>query len=197
MQNTNLQKNSSTAERILYAAMQIISESGLKGLSASKLASAANISKSTVFHYFKKMDEIPGLVLEKLYTEIINPIQEKDHSSVYVYLKALGEASFSSNEQHLLIYKAFVSLFQASMHDPQLQKIVNNCSDEFNVLLYNKLRSLCHNPIDEDILNKVCHLIFMSLDGIGLHYLIHGDHNKALAAWELLITALTNQYALD
>lgn len=190
------QSSISTADRILYAAMQIISEAGLKGLSASKLASAVNISKSTVFHYYKKMDDIPAFILEKLYSEIINPIQEDHYDSVRSYLKALGTSSFSSNEQHIVIFKAFLSLFQASMYDANLQHIVSRCSDQFDSMLYGKLRSLCNERIDDDTLKTLTHLIYMSLDGICLHYLIHSSQAQAQMAWELLIDALVDQYGL-
>ncbi len=196
MIDSEVHTNVSTADRILYAAMQIISESGLKGLSASKLANAVNLSKSTVFHYFKKMDDIPALVLEKLYDKIINPIQEEHYDSVYSYLKALGTASFSNNEEHIIIYKAFLSLFQASMHDVHLKEIVNNCSDQFGSLLYSKLRSLCDKRIDDITLKTLTHLIYMSLDGIGMHYLIHGSQTQAQMAWELFIDTIVNQYTL-
>ncbi len=196
MINNEVPENISTADRILYAAMQIISESGLKGLSASKLANAVNLSKSTVFHYFKKMDDIPALVLEKLYDNIINPIHEEHYDNVRSYLKALGTASFSNNEQHIVIYKAFVSLFQASMHDAHLKQIVNNCSYQFSSLLYSKLHSLCNNSIEDDTLKTLTHLIYMSLDGIGIHYLIHGNQTQAQMAWDLFIEAIINEYDL-
>ena len=196
MINNEVQTNVSTADRILYAAMQIISESGLKGLSASKLANVVNLSKSTVFHYFKKMDDIPALVLEKLYDKIINPIQEEHYDNVHSYLKALGTTSFSSNEEHIIIYKAFVSLFQASMHDAHLKQIVSSCSDHFGSSLYSKLRSLCDKRIDDDTLKTLTHLIYMSLDGIGIHYLINGNQIQAQMAWKLFVDTIVNQYAL-
>ena len=196
MINNEIYTDISTSDRILYAAMQIISESGLKGLSASKLANAVNLSKSTIFHYFSKMDIIPALVLEKLYDEIINPVQEEHYDNVHSYLKALGTTSFSTNEQHLIIYKAFLSLFQASMHDVHLKEIVNNCSDKFGLLLYSKLYNLCHKRIDEDTLKTLTQLIYMSLDGIGMHYLIHGNQTQAQMAWEIFIITIVNQYNL-
>ncbi|WP_069999018.1 TetR/AcrR family transcriptional regulator [Cellulosilyticum sp. I15G10I2] len=197
MITNNLPTTLSASERILYAAMQIISENGLKGLSASKLANMAHISKSTVFHYFKKMDDIPALILEKLYSEIITPIQEQDFDNVYAYLSALGTASFSDNAHHIIIYKAFLSLYEASMHDPGLHQIVAECSHEFSLILSAKLQSLSPKPVNEVLLRDLTHLIFMSLDGIGLHYLIHGDRLKAQTAWELLIKSLVSQYHLD
>ncbi len=186
-----------TSDRLLYAAMQMISETGLKGLSASKLASLADVSKSTVFHHFKKMEDIPVLVLEKLYEEIIYPIQEEAYASVSEYLKALGRTSFSDNEQHIVIYKAFASLFHASMHDANLKQIVNSCSHKFGSMLYTKLRSLSPISISDDTLMHLSHLIFMSLDGISLHYLIHGNYIQAQESWELLVNTIVSHYHLD
>ncbi len=196
MINSRQITNTSTADRILYAAMQIISESGLKGLSASKLANAVNISKSTVFHYYKKMDDIPSLILEKLYNEIINPVQENHYEDVGVYLKVLGSSSFSSNEQHITIYKAFASLFQASMHDENLQQIVQNCYQQFSRMVFTKLYSFCSEHIDDNTLKILTDLILMSLDGIGMNYLIHQNQNQAKGAWELLVDTIVKEYNL-
>lgn len=182
----------STEERILYAAMQIIGESGLKGLSAAKLAEAVQISKSTVFHHFKRMDDIPALILEKLYEEIINPVQEEHYDGVRSYLKALGSSSFPDNQQHILIYKAFVSLFQASMHDPQLQQIVGSCSQQFGTSLAGKLQSLSGKALED--VESLTNLIFMTLDGVGLHYLVHRDQTRAQKVWDLFVDTLCRQY---
>ncbi len=194
MINNNEVTNTSTADRILYGAMQIISQSGLKGLSASKLATAVNISKSTVFHYFKTMDDIPSLILERLYDEIINPIQESHYTDVRAYLKALGSSSFSSNEQHITIYKAFASLYQASMHDDALQQVVQHCYQRFHQMVFTKLQGLCSSPIDDSTLKTLTDLILMSLDGIGMNYLIHQNQAQAKNAWELLVDTIAQQY---
>ncbi len=188
--------NTSTADRILYAAMEIISESGLKGLSASKLANTVKISKSTVFHYYKKMDDIPSLILERLYNQIINPIQENHYENVGLYLKALGNSSFSANEQHITIYKAFASLYQASMHDDTLQQIVQNCYQKFSLMVFTKLHSLCSNHIEDNTLKTLTDLILMSLDGIGMNYLIHHNQTQAKSAWELFVDLIIEQYNL-
>lgn len=186
-----------TYERILYAAIWIVSQEGLKGLSASKLAELAGISKSTIFHHFKKMDDIPVLILEKLHTEIITPVQQKDHDSIRTYLMDLGMGTLSDNPQHIMMYKAFLSLYEASMHDASLREIVNTCSYEFAHLLKQKLESLSSFPIEESTINNVINVIFMSLDGIALNYLIHGDLKRAEKAWCILIDALVSQYYLE
>ena len=189
--------NLSTADRILYAAMQIISEVGLEGLSASKLADTVKISKSSIFHYYKKMDEIPALILKKLYTEIINPIQEGEYENAHTYLKTLGYASFSLQPDHIVIYKAFLSLFQASMYDTRLKEIVMACSEEFDASLYSKLRQLCKVHVEDITIKKFSRLLSMSLDGIVLHYLIHSQTKQAQEAWDVLIDTIVKQFHLE
>lgn len=186
-----------TTDRILYAAMQIIADEGLKGLSASKLADASGISKSTVFHYFNKMDDIPAMILEKLYVDIINPVQEEHYKSLRAYLTALGESTFSNNQQHIMIYKAFASLFQAGMHDEQLTQIINSCSEKFRLMLSSKLQQLCSSKLSDDDLTALAALIMTSLDGIGLHYLINKNQEQAKKAWELFIDAIVTKYDLE
>ena len=194
MNNTHTEV--STYNRILNAAIEIISQQGLKGLSASKLATTANISKSTVFHHFKKMDEVPALVLKKLYDEIFLPLQNDKYNNVYDYLKVIGQASFSKNVEYIMIYKAFVSLIHASMHDAQLQDIVNGCSELFSSQLSTKIQELCNNQIDPNTLKKLSQLIIKTLDGICLHYLINSDQADAFTSWDIFIHALVTNYQL-
>ncbi|TCK98520.1 TetR family transcriptional regulator [Natranaerovirga hydrolytica] len=187
----------STSDKILYAAMEIISQEGLKGLTASKLAKIANISKSTVFHYYKSMDDIPALVLKTLYSEIFSPLEQVNYNSVYDYLNTVGLTSFSKDEQQRLLYKAFLSLYQESMHNLHLKEIVNICSKEFALVIYTQLRALIKGTIEDSQVKNITQLIFMTLDGICLHYLINGNQQEALTSWELFITALIKHYNLD
>ncbi len=187
----------SNTDKLLYAAMEIIAKEGLRGLSASKLAKAVGISKSTVFHYYKSMEEIPSQVLEKLYSEILQPIQEVEYDSCYAYLSALGKGSFAIDQQQLIIYKAFVSLFQASMHNQQLQAIVNNCSQRFSAIIYEGLKCFSSPAVDDHSLHLLSQLILKTLDGIGLHYLINLNQQEAEAAWSSFIEAIMRQYKLN
>ena len=53
-----MEKGDETYTRILTSAIDLISENGISGISASKLSTLSNVSKSAIFYHFKTTQDI-------------------------------------------------------------------------------------------------------------------------------------------
>ena len=69
-----LEKGNETKEKILNTALLIISEEGLKGLSAKKIADRAQISKSNIFHHYTSVDNLLEVILKNLFADTLTNI---------------------------------------------------------------------------------------------------------------------------
>lgn len=71
-----------TRAAIIEAAVSILGHEGPAGLTASALTRAVGISKATLFHHFRTIDEIPLVALEHLALQLqaFSPVQKKRSS---------------------------------------------------------------------------------------------------------------------
>ena len=71
---TRIQKENET--RILAAALDVFSESGFRGATLDRIASAANMSKPNLLYYFKSKEEIHVALLTGLLDVWLAPLRE-------------------------------------------------------------------------------------------------------------------------
>lgn len=101
----------SRRDRIILAAIDIISESGIQGLSTKKISMKQGISESILYKHFKSLDEVLVAVVNyfsKYDTMIMNTILKKD---------------ISCKEKILAYTKAFIELYESY---PALASVILN-----------------------------------------------------------------------
>lgn len=70
-------------EDILNAAREIVSHSGIDGISIRKIAGMIDYSPAIIYHYFKNKEEIIGILMEEEYRRILaalSPLQTTGNS---------------------------------------------------------------------------------------------------------------------
>lgn len=193
-----LVKGEETYHRILLSAIDIISESGISGITASKLSSLSQVSKSNIFHHFKSTQEIPEAVLKMIFDELIRPIDDTNFENLEEFLKHLGSSIAYVSEEYMKIYKSFFSFYHESMFNETYKKIMSDYLYTSKNNLMQQIKRYSIKPLTEREIYTISMLILSTLDGIGLHTLMQGgNNNEYLEAWNLqvkLICSWLNNY---
>lgn len=187
-----LVKGEETYHRILLSAIDIISESGISGITASKLSSLSQVSKSNIFHHFKSTQEIPEAVLKMIFDELIRPIDDTNFESLDEFLKNLGSSIAYVSEEYMKIYKSFFSFYHESMFNETYKKIMSDYLNTSKVNLMNQIKKYSRKPLTDEELYTISMLILSTLDGIGIHILMQGGSNEYLEAWNLQVKLICN-----
>lgn len=181
MSNTDLRlvKGSKTRENILYSALKIITTEGIKSISASKIAKLCGISKSTVFHHFEKVEDIPFHALEEISKKINNSLKNQVFNSFQEYLDYLEEITFSNSNEDSILFEALFSFYQEAMFSQRYKSAINACSNEF--LEITKKELLKHSNLEVKMIDSLSTLIMTTIDGLGIHYLINRDERLRIS----------------
>lgn len=182
-----LVKGEETYHRILLSAIDIIAESGISGITASKLSSLSQVSKSNIFHHFKSTQEIPEAVLKMIFDELIRPIDDTDFESLDEFLKHLGSSIAYVSEEYMKIYKSFFSFYHESMFNETYKKIMSDYLYTSKINLMHQIKRYTRKTLTDEEIYTISMLILSTLDGIGLHILMQGGNNEYLEAWNLQV----------
>lgn len=91
-------------ERILDAALTIISEHGFKFFSMRKLASMLGMSATTIYHYYSNKDELYLMILTKgfelLYNDLLQAFNTCDNTADRLRAMVRAYVSFGFNKAH-------------------------------------------------------------------------------------------------
>ena len=115
--NTNTTKNNSkksTKEKILDAALELISKYGYKGASIRKIAKAVGIRESAIYNHFKNKDEIFKEIMKNLFTTPFDQFFEK---------RPIEENALRG-KRFLYEYAASVKLITFDVKNEKLFKII-------------------------------------------------------------------------
>jgi AcrR family transcriptional regulator len=163
----------------------IIGNQGLKGVSTAKLAKAAGVSKSTVFHHFQSSDELLTSTLNFVFEELLQSIKREDYRDVEHFLDAMGHSMFQVSQSDLTFFKALLSFFHEGIFNPKYREILISYAEQMNELFSRELTELSSNSVKKETIESVSSMILPMMDGIGFHYLLNEDGDKCLKIWEL------------
>lgn len=187
-----LEKGEETYNRILLSAIEIIAESGIRGITASKLSTLSNVSKSNIFHHFKTIKEIPEEALNLILKEFMRQIDEPTAKDLYEFLMDLGAAIIDITEEYKKTCKSFFSFYYESMFNEVYQKIIRDFLNTSKANLTLQIIRYSTRPLEDQEVNTLSTLILSTLDGIGLHILMDGDEKEYMNAWELQVKLICN-----
>lgn len=182
-----MEKGDETYTRILTSSIDLISESGISGISASKLSALSNVSKSAIFYHFKTTQDIPEAVLKLIFSKLNNPIDDSNNENLVEFLSNLGTSVIKISDEYVKIYKSFFSFYHESMFKETYQKIMGEYLKSSKDKLSEQIRILSKKPLSEKEATALSALVIATLDGIGMHMLIGGDRAEYLKAWELQV----------
>lgn len=179
-----LEKGKETREKILMAALSIISEEGIKNLSANKIAQKASISKSNVFHHFSSIGEIPSHVLEMLSGLLLEPLEDIGYEDFNGYLVKLGESMFHATDEQIKFYRAFFSFYNEVAYNEEYRPMFQNCQKMFTSHIEKVIRS-SNIDLSEESLIRLANMVAINVDGFGIHFMINRDPDFYDSLWKI------------
>lgn len=185
-------KGEETYNRIITSAMDIISEGGISALTASKLSVFSNISKSNLFHHFSSINEIPEVVLEQIFKELLQPLDNSAITDINQLLNNFGEYILDLSEECKRIYKAFYSFYNESLFNKKYCALLKSYLTSTTESLSRQLKKYSMKPLSDEEYLDVARLILSSLDGICLHILLVGKETDYIRSWKIQVSMICN-----
>ncbi|WP_257348734.1 TetR/AcrR family transcriptional regulator [Pseudalkalibacillus decolorationis] len=186
-QDKRLEKGMQTNTRILHSAIDIISESGISGITASKLSVRSGVSKSTIFHHYNSIKEVPEAVLALIFSDLLKPLDSQEFDDLEGYLYYLGTSIINIPNEYLKIYRSFFSFYNEAMFIEAYQETLNNYAVKSKRLISKQVKMYSDNLVSIEDADVISHLLLALLDGIGLHSLIGANQEESIKAWELQV----------
>jgi AcrR family transcriptional regulator len=192
--NTEKASGPNTRVAIIEAAVRILGRSGPDGLSASSLTREVGISKATLFHHFRSIDEIPLLALEHLALQLqaFAPRQKITRGNA---IKAMGEGMRTLIEQRRNFINAYFVFFSKALFDPALRKLLCECGGEARAAIRQIVAAERAGPARKQDTDDIVNMIAIMLDGLALHLLLFDDQRPAMRAWSLFAKNLNAREA--
>lgn len=185
-----LEKGDETSAVIIMSAMEIISQYGLSGISATKLSALSNVSKSTIFYHFNNIQEIPKAVLQLIFSSLLKPIEEREEDDMASFLDRIGSSFIIQMNENIKLYKSFFSFYHESMFHADYRELMDDFLKTSKRNLAAVIKKLSQTDITDSEAAQTAALIVAALDGIGMHILLGGDQDEYLAAWQLQVQSI-------
>ncbi|MCJ8313155.1 MAG: TetR/AcrR family transcriptional regulator [Saccharospirillaceae bacterium] len=170
-----------TKLKILNHTIELIGEEGISGLSAGNLVKKIGMSKSTIFHHFESIDQLLieafDLLIDLLFIQ-----QENKYTSLQEYLEGLGEQTLYACENYNKFITAYFMFFTKSLFNSEIKQKLKKSITKFKNNLQNDLSPY----FSKEEVKDYAELIFNSLDGMAIHYLIFKNKSKFQKSWNLL-----------
>ncbi len=179
-----------TKKRISLAAIKVLGNMGGAVFSASAIAKEAGIAKSSVFHYFKSIDE----VVIDAFTLLVNETYRKDYSnsvSLEDLLERLGHATLDACKNNELFLRAFFEFCMKSFYSDELRVYIKKSHDNFAKELS---LVICRHGSKKKNANEYSNLLTSALDGLVLNYLLFKKEKEFEKKWKLLSKSILETY---
>jgi AcrR family transcriptional regulator len=172
-----------TRAAIIDAAVAILGREGPGGFSAAALARETGVSKATIFHHFRSIDDIPLAAFERLAGATLREESAEDRSLAALLARIGAEnlAFMRTRKDFLRAYKVFVA---RAMFDDRLAAELRQGIGELFARMRSSMRPLLRDDADAAAMARLTGAVF---DGLALHMLSMGDDAEIDAAWALFV----------
>ena len=168
-------------KNIIDATISLISENGIKNVSAAKVATSVGISKSNVFHYFNSVDKLLLATLEEIMLLLVGAIDNDMPNNIEEVFLSLETTLFARDEKTAMVERAFWAFYCESIFNSDYREIFSKYLDgaiKDLTMLFSKVKGV-ENA--EDLSRQ----IIAMLDGMCIHISITGNREEYLQAWHL------------
>ncbi len=186
-QDLRITKGNETKDRILTASMKIISEEGIEGLSAKKIADLLGISKSNIFHHFGSVDEVLNVLFKSILTNLVEPVKSQRGPDLESFLFFLGESIYSLSDEEKLSYSVLLNFYNTCLYNEKYRGYLLQAKDEMIDAISTQLSQ--YSSLRKEKLLEISEMIIMTLDGYGLHFLLESDIVAFKKMWTLQVEA--------
>ena len=174
--------NHDTKERIIEAALHLVAENGMSGLSAMKVAMAAGISKSNVFHHFSTVDEIKLALFDRIGHILMAPNKFKEPKDLESFIYGLGMTGLDKDTTERTAMIVLFQYYNLALVNEHYNQLLLEMAAESQDALTGIIVSL--EKVDEKKARDVSKNILMSLDALGLYLLLEDDVDNFKNIWK-------------
>ncbi len=178
----------STRTRILHAAVALMGREGPDRFTASALAREVGMSKATLFHHFDTLDEIPLAALEEIFFEFLGEVASDDPT--LADLLGRFAAEMHALVDHEAFLRTYFVFFVKGMFDERFRDRLSRGAFEMHRRTVRAIAPRLRPGEDAEVTAR---MVEVMLDGLALHHLAMGDHDRLDLVWtrftELLLAA--------
>lgn len=175
-----------TKEKIMEAAIDILAEEGMTGLSAQKISTKAGVSKANIFHHFGTLDDVLSLIFEQLIEITSKSVRDIEASSLEEFFILIGDTTIKQANKHESTFVAMFHYFNHSLIEDSYKRRMLHFIDHLTQSI--KLLIPDIEPVSSNRLDEVAESITITLDSLGMHYCLDKDEDKFQRLWKLQYT---------
>lgn len=154
-----------TRAAILDATIRLLGREGPDGFSASTVANEAGVSKATVFHHFRSLDEIPLLALDRFWASSLSR-DSAEIASARDYLLDLAHQLASLTGKRTAFLRAHLVFLVKAMFDPNLRRLLVSTSAGVHELTMKELSRRLPRGLRQQEIETATRMVEMVLDGM-------------------------------
>ncbi len=181
----------STRERILFTALELIAEQGFRGFSINRVIQRGGYSKGAVFHHFRNLDDLCLGCYDLIRQFMLPRIDASAFVSVRDFLLAFGDQTLKAT--HTRHYFAMVYFFaELAMTNPVFLKAQRELTEYYQVSLIAELRKLVGTKFDNELLRDLVAYMSIVLDGVAGHRLMFDDPERMNRVWPMVVDSVVD-----
>jgi AcrR family transcriptional regulator len=183
-----------TKKKIIFSALELLSEGGYEAFTAQNIINKAGISKGALYHHFKSIDEIPVEVIKHLRKSkvYLPPVKLDLFYNLEDYLNQYFNYFIeTSKKPDILSISLYYS--QKSLINDEYRENKNCLTDDLLDYHKNTIRFFYSKTIPDEILDPIVSLIVFTTEGITSHSFMYKDIDKFKNTWNLLIKTIKNE----
>lgn len=192
MNDGRIIKGLETKQKIISATLEMISEEGIKSLSAQKIAQKAGVSKSNIFHHFGSVDILPFEGLKYLTELLLSSLDPDNYQSTEELLICIGQETLTNNQEYLKMFRAFFALYNESFYDERYKNVMNHMKNLYKNSLFHTIMTL-EKDLDETKLMSLAKMITIVIDGFGYHFMTDEEPEIFMDLWRIQVDLILNQ----
>ncbi len=154
-----------TRAAILDATIRFLGREGPDRFSASTVANEAGVSKATVFHHFRSLDEIPLLALDRFWASSLSR-DSAEIASARDYLIDLAHQLASLTGKRTTFLRAHLVFLVKAMFDPNLRRLLVSTSAGMHELTMKELSQRLPKGLRQQEIETATRMVEMVLDGM-------------------------------
>lgn len=191
MNDLKAKKSNETYEKIIIAAIDIISIKGVAGISAGKVAKKAGVCKSTIFHHFDTIELLPLAVFDRIMKIYLEPIDSSNYGNYEDILDTFEEALFCNHDNADRINRTFFAFLNEAIFNKNYQLILKKFQNISIERMVRQIQKIDYT-LDIKIARSISRLIISLLDGLAIHIMIGNNLEDFFESWKLLKRAIIN-----
>lgn len=216
MKDLRLTRGLEARQKLIETAVMLIAADGIALLSAKRVADAAAMSKSNVFHHFPSIDDLTLATFDYIAQVVAQSTTITDHEYDHItdhanpniksnqtlseLLLTLGHQAFNLGPQAEVVFTALLHYYQLALINPIYKERLIAVKDHATKSLIDTLMTWANSqlasnsgahpmelPLFRAQVEAIAENIVMNLDSLGMYHMIERNPQRSMAQWSLSV----------